>query len=144
MEAHFETYRGKRGGYFWRLKANGVVIASSGRYYSKNGAKKTIDLINANGAHFAVDQDNRGYFWRLEADGGVYASNDRYNPENGAKRIIDLIKANAPITTVVALDKPPTDLTLEERQRQNTLLKQLWLNWKASTRKVILRRPASD
>ena len=86
-----------------------------------------------------------GYFWRLKANGGVLASSARYNSENAAKRVIDLIKANAPIATVVTLDKPPRDLTPEEQQRQNTLLKQLWLNWLASTRRVILRpRPASE
>jgi uncharacterized protein len=88
-------------------------------------------------AQFEVYKDSRGYFWRLKAaDGVLIASSDRYYSERGAKRAIDLIKANAPIATVVPLDKPPKDLTPEERERQKTLLKQKWVNWLASKRRV--------
>lgn len=102
MAGKFETYAGKDGKHYFKLKAgNGEPILQSQGYKAKADCKNGIESVRRNSqeeARFEAKTAKNGqHFFVLKATNGqVIGTSEMYNSASGCKNGIASVQRNAP------------------------------------------------
>ena len=102
MAGKFETYAGKDGKHYFKLKAgNGEPILQSQGYKAKTDCKNGIESVRRNskeGKRFeAMTAKNGKHYFVLKATNGqVIGTSEMYNSPASCKNGIESVQRNAP------------------------------------------------
>jgi hypothetical protein len=102
MAGKFETYTGKNGQHYFRLKAgNGEVILTSQGYKAPGDCANGIESVRKNSQREGAFEtkaasDGRSYFVLKATNGQVVAQSQMYKTESGCANGIESVKKNAP------------------------------------------------
>ena len=106
----FAIFIGKKGQYYFHLKAaNGEIILQSEGYADKGGAKNGIESVKENAPlderyERKTSEDNKPYFVLKAANGEPIGKSEMYESSQGCDNGIDAVKKTAP-------DAPTDDQT---------------------------------
>lgn len=107
MAAKFETYAGKDGKHYFRLKAgNGEVILTSQGYKAADDCANGIASVRKNsqregGFECKTAADGRHFFVVKATNGQVVGQSQMYKSESGCANGIESVKKNAAGAAVV-------------------------------------------
>lgn len=110
MAGKFETYTGKNGEHYFRLKAgNGEIILTSQGYKAKADCANGIESIRRNaqregGFETKTASNGKHYFVVKATNGQVVGQSQMYKTESGCANGIDSVKRNAPEAAVKEAD----------------------------------------
>lgn len=108
MAGKFETYTGKDGKHYFRLKAgNGEVILTSQGYKATKDRDNGVESVRKNSqtkARFQVKAAANGqnYFVLTATNGQVIGTSQMYKSESGCSNGMDSVAKNAASAKVVA------------------------------------------
>ena len=107
MAAKFEIKQGKKGQFFFNLKAaNGEVILTSETYKVKESSDKGIESVRKNSASDAmfdrkVASNGQNYFVLKAANGETIGKSETYSSYSAMVKGIASVRRNAPLARVV-------------------------------------------
>lgn len=110
MAGKFETYTGKNGEHYFRLKAgNGEVILTGQGYKAKKDCANGIESVRKNsqrdGAFEVKTASNGKHYFVLKATNGqVVGQSQMYKTESGCANGVGSVKRNAPDAPVKEAD----------------------------------------
>jgi uncharacterized protein len=109
VAAKFEIKQGKRGQFYFNLKAaNGEVILTSETYKAKEGTEKGIESVRKNSANDGmfdrkVASNGQNFFVVKAANGETIGKSETYSSFSAMMKGIASVKRNAPVARVVDL-----------------------------------------
>jgi len=107
MAGKFETYTGKNGEHYFRLKSgNGEIVLTSQGYKAKADCANGIASVQKNSQREGAFEtkeasDGRHYFVLKATNGQAVAQSQMYKSASGCANGIDSVKRNAPEAKIV-------------------------------------------
>jgi uncharacterized protein YegP (UPF0339 family) len=107
MAGKFETYTGKNGEHYFRLKSgNGEVVLTSQGYKARDDCANGIASVRKNAQREGAFEtksaaDGRHYFVLKATNGQVVGQSQMYKSGSGCANGIDSVKRNAPEAPVI-------------------------------------------